>query len=125
MGEVGLPASPAPAAGLTMLSGLALYMRDSGGLQWAWISSGQGTAFTIGALAAILGAILGFGVTAPAAARMAGLAQRLQVAGGAPPAADQAAELAVLQARVGLLTRITALLLVVAAAAMATARYWY
>ena len=78
MGRRRLPAYLGTAAGLTLLSGLALYLRDSGGLQWAWITSSPGLAFTIGALAALLAAVLGLLVAGRAGARAAALGRQIQ-----------------------------------------------
>src|SRR5262245_61236589 len=41
------------AAGLTILAGVLMYWRVSGGLEWDWISSAQGLGLTIGALCGI------------------------------------------------------------------------
>ncbi|MEP6468621.1 MAG: hypothetical protein ABJC24_02520 [Chloroflexota bacterium] len=48
-------------AALTVLSGAALYWRDSNGLQLTWITSPTGLAFTLGGLAAIA-AFVGGGI---------------------------------------------------------------
>jgi hypothetical protein len=46
-------------AALTILSGTALYWRNSNGLDSAWITSPPGLAFTIGGLAAIVAMAIG------------------------------------------------------------------
>src|SRR4029078_727134 len=50
---------------LTVLAGAVLYWRDSGGLQWAWIPSPTGLAYTIGGAAAIASFVLGFILVSP------------------------------------------------------------
>lgn len=111
------------AAGLlTVLSGLALYWLDSGGLQWGWIQSNFGLTLTVGGLAAIVALLLGQFVNAPTAKRIGLVAQSIQKGGG-PPSPAQISELSLLQARLRLFVRIGAVLLVVAVAAMAVARY--
>src|SRR3989475_13332023 len=47
------------AAGLTILSGLALYGRGSAGLQLAWITSGTGLVMALSSVAAILAVVSG------------------------------------------------------------------
>jgi uncharacterized membrane protein len=111
------------AGALTILSGLAMYLRDSGGLQLAWITSGSGLVLTIGGLAGILAGVVGIVAGAPAGSRLAALTQQIQTS-GAPPMAAQIAEIQPLQKRINQVTMWTTLLLIIALAAMATARYF-
>lgn len=107
---------------LNVLAGLLLYWRSSAGLQVAWITSGPGLGFTIGALAAIAGLGVGFSVTRPAVLRMGALGAEIQ-ASGQPPTAEQDAELHEIQDRSALAGRWTLTLVAIALLAMATARY--
>jgi hypothetical protein len=106
------------AAGLTMLSGLLLYWRASGGLQTDWISTGTGVMFTIGGLAAIAAGVFG-GLIGSNGKKLAELGASLE----GPPSPEQAAELGHLQSRGANLGAVNAVLLVIAIIAMATAQY--
>jgi uncharacterized membrane protein len=107
---------------LTIASGVPLYWRDSGHLRWAWIQSGPGLAYSLGAILAIVDAFIGPLVNSPTAARVGVVAQRIQTAGGPPSPAD-VAELTKLQTRLRLASRVGAVLLAIAAATMAVGRY--
>ena len=107
---------------VTVLAGLLLYWRASGGFDTAWISSGPGISFTVGGVAAIVTLALGLAVTKPSIDRMGALGQEIASSGG-PPTPEQAAELQRLQARTVLVGRVSLVLLAVAVVAMAIARY--
>ena len=106
----------------TLLSGIALYWLASGGFSNSWPASGPGTTFGLGAVFAILGATIGVAVSMPAARRLGVLGATIAKSGG-PPSAEQVAELQRLQGRMATATQIVAILLVLATAAMAVARY--
>jgi len=111
------------AAGLvTLLSGLALYWHVSGGLQTAWVHSGTGTFFTIGATLAILAIILGVTVNSPTAKRVGAIMAARSAAGG-PPSSEELGQIQALQIRLARATVAAAVLLVGATMAMAVARY--
>jgi uncharacterized membrane protein len=110
------------AAILTILSGLGLYWHDSAGFSSAWLGSGPGRTFGLGAVLAIVTMILGMSVNAPTAAKLGTLGAAVKAAGG-PPSSDQAAEMQRLQARLGKAAVAAAVLLLLATAAMAVARY--
>ncbi|PYP64521.1 MAG: hypothetical protein DMD37_02180 [Gemmatimonadetes bacterium] len=107
---------------LTIVSGFFLYARVSGGFQQVWVTSPTGRAYGIGALAAILAVIVGAAVNARAGARIGALQKRL-AADSATPSAAEAAQLAGWQTRIERGAWVVAGLLLIAAAAMATARY--
>jgi len=107
---------------LTLLSGLALYWRDSAGTQELWMRSGPGIAFGVGGALAILAAVIGMAVNSPTARRMAALGSTMQ-SGGRPPAPEQAAEMGRLREKLSRASVAVAVLLVLATAAMAVARY--
>ncbi len=107
---------------LTVLAGAGLYWRVSGGLQWAWITSPTGLAFTIGAIAAILSFVLGFVLVAPSVALQTAVANELASSGGEPNA-EQRARLRRADGLMRLATRVDLPLILVAALTMATARY--
>lgn len=110
------------AGGLSALSGLLLYWRDSGGFQWTWMQTGPGIAFGVAGLAGILAFLEGFFVSRPAATRAAAIG-RVVMAAGTPPAPDQAAEIQLLSAKLGKAVYRTAYLMVITLIGMAVARY--
>jgi uncharacterized membrane protein len=107
---------------LTVLSGLALYWRDSGGFHGAWMQTGTGIVFSLGALLGLASVALGMAVSSPVGRRLGVLAAAAQAKGG-PPSAEEAAEMQRLQARLAASSNLVAVLLVLATAAMAVARY--
>ena len=107
---------------LTVLSGAALYWRDSGGLQTAWITSPSGLAFTIGGIAAIIAFVGGMVLIGPSVAEETAVQRELAASGGVPDAGQQA-RLARADARMQLATRVDLPLIVVAALTMAVGRY--
>jgi hypothetical protein len=77
-------------------------------------------AYGVGALAAILAAAVGGGISGSAGRKMLAVVQAI---GSAPPSAEQQAELGRLQDRMAMAARVAAGLLVIAASAMAVGRY--
>lgn len=111
------------AAILTLLSGLALYWRVSGGMQAVWIGSRMGLAFTAGGAAAILAFAFGMLVLRPSMMRIMALGPATQQL---PEGAERTAALAELQRlrqRAGLGGNLVTGLLLFALCAMAVARY--
>ena len=106
---------------LTVIPGFIMYGRLSAGFNHAWVTSRVGLALGAGAVAAILAIVVGLAVNAPAAAKIGAL-QKLTAQGDTPSPA-QATQLAALQLRIERATQLVALLLLVAAGAMAVARY--
>ena len=107
---------------LTVLSGIGLYWRDSGGFKGPWMQSGSGAVFGFGGLVAILVVVIGMTIVSPTTKRMGELAAAMRGSGG-PPSQEQIAEMQTIQARMTRFTRMVAVLLLVAVAAMAVARY--
>jgi hypothetical protein len=86
------------------------------------MSTGPGITYCVGALATLLAAIIGFGINIPAANRMGGLAAAIHSSpDGATSGENQT--LGRLAARIERGTLAVALLLLLAAASMAVARY--
>lgn len=111
------------AAVLTLLSGLGLYWHDSAGFRSAaWLASGPGKVFGLGGALGFVAAIAGMAIGAPAARRLGELSARLQAA-GRPPTPDEQATLAGLQNRLGRMSTVTSVLLLLATLMMAVARY--
>ena len=109
-------------AALTVLAGAALYWRDSGGLQWAWISSPTGVAYTIGGAAAIASFVLGFILVAPSVAEQSAVRNELAASGDAPTQ-SQRERLQHADSLMRLAARVDLPLILVAGLTMATARY--
>jgi uncharacterized membrane protein len=110
------------AMGLTILSGFLMMWRLDVVTHHAWIRTASGKTFLFGALAALIAGIAGGAVAGPANKRLATLGQSVGAAGGRPTA-EQQAEIARLQKRSGVAMRLTVIFLLVAAGAMAVARY--
>jgi len=118
-----MPAWLTAAGVLTILAGLLLYWHDSAGFgSVEWMRSGPGVTFGLGALLAIAGTGFGTAVNAPAARELGAIMARAQAA-GAPPSAADLATVQRLQARLAFGARASAVLLLLAAAAMSVARY--
>jgi hypothetical protein len=107
---------------LTILSGAALYWRDSNGLALAWISSSSGLTFTIGGLAAIVALVGGFVLIGPSVAEQTAVRNELAASGGAPSIA-QTERLERADRRMKLANRIDLPLILLAGLAMAVGRY--
>jgi uncharacterized membrane protein len=106
---------------LTVLSGFAMYGRVAAATNGAWAGTPPGIAYGLGGLAAVLGAVVGMVLGGASARRMAAIGQRITEAGRPTP--EQQAEMERLQGRMVLGSRLTAGLLLLAASAMAVARY--
>lgn len=107
---------------LTILSGLTMYIRLAMLTDGVWASSTTGMVLGIGAVAAIIAGGIGGGVVSGTGKKMMALGGRIQAA-GTPPTEAQRVEMQALQTRMVGAFRVIAVLLVVAVAAMASARY--
>jgi hypothetical protein len=107
---------------LTLLSGSWLYWHASNGFESAYMGSGTGMAQGIGALSAIAAFVLGVFVMRASTLRAVALGA---AAAQAAPAEKEAmmAQIQALRMRAGIAGRVVAVLLLIAAAAMAVARY--
>lgn len=106
----------------TLVSGMWLYQRFYGGIA-GLMASRVGFAFGIGGLAAVLAFLLGITVMRSAMARANGLTEALSAGQTVQERELRMAEIQGLRARGTATGRVVALLLVLAAAAMAVARY--
>jgi uncharacterized membrane protein len=109
-------------AALTVVSGVAMYAVIGVGGFRAWVSSPMGMTLGVGAIAALAAACIGSGVAAPAGRRLQALSSSMATETGTP-SPEHLGEIARVQARLGHASVASAVLLTVAAAAMATARY--
>jgi uncharacterized membrane protein len=107
---------------LTIISGFAMYGRLVSATNGAWAGTPPGIAYGVGGLAAVLAAVLGMAISGSAGRRMTAIGQSIAQA-GRPPSAEQQAEIERLRGRMAIGARTAASLLVVAAGAMAIARY--
>ena len=119
--EGNLSRTLAIAGGSTILLGLGLFAIVSSGFHADWILSRHGLAIALGAAAAIAAGFVG-GTSGRTGQQMVALGNAI-AAGGAPPSAEQLAELERLRARLHGSARITAVLLLVAVLGMSAARY--
>jgi len=108
---------------ITVLSGLWLYWRISGGFDPAWSRSPIGLAYGIGGLLAIVALGIGVGILRPAMMRIATLTG--QAAQVADPAQREAlvAPVPALRGRAVAAGRVVAVLLAITIGCMAVARY--
>lgn len=109
---------------LTVAAGAVLFWQASGGLQWSWLTSGPGIVYSLGAVHGIAVFILGMVMIKPRAERLGALGAAIGAAGGVPTP-GQVAELRKLDGEMTRLGWADFVLLAVALATMATARYWY
>ncbi|MGH7519023.1 MAG: hypothetical protein ACREOC_16420 [Gemmatimonadales bacterium] len=107
----------------TLLSGIWLYWRASAGFHPSYVASRVGLAFGLGGLASLIAYGLGMTVMRPAMLRATTLAQALGSAKTEPEREAQTVEIQRLRARGAAVARLVALLLILAVAAMAVARY--
>lgn len=105
---------------LTCLAGFGLMWTESGG-DSGWYGSRMGIVLSIGSLTALVALGMGFFVQRPTMARMAAIAVAIEQNGGTPTA-EQAAEMPLLQAKMGKVARTAAWLLAITVVCMAVAR---
>ena len=108
---------------VTILSGVPLYLFDSGGLQLRWILSGTGMVYTIGSVITVAVFILGITQLSPRGARLAALGREIENAGG-PPSPAQLAELEKIDGEMNVFEKWDLAMVGIALLTMATARYW-
>ncbi|CAN5582787.1 hypothetical protein BH23CHL7_BH23CHL7_16110 [soil metagenome] len=107
---------------LTILSGAALYWRDSAGLQVNWILSPTGLAFTVGGIAAIAAFVGGMLLIVPSIETEAAVHREL-AAGDGVVTEDQRRRLEWADGRMKLAHRVDMPLLLLAGLTMAVGRY--
>jgi len=110
------------AAIVTIGAGIWLMFLVSGGAPGPWMQSGMGRTIGLGAALAIIAFIFGFLVNMPAGRRLGAISQGVTKRGG-PPNAEESAEMAQIQKRLAMGTTVVAILIGLALAAMAVARY--
>jgi uncharacterized membrane protein len=111
------------AAGLTILSGLRLMWIDSSGFSGSYFDTGMGNTLGIGGAAAIIAAVFNFGVGMPAMRRAGALAASLGASSDAAEKARLAQQVDRLRKRAGIAGTLAISFGILAASAMAIARY--
>ncbi|NLG70453.1 MAG: hypothetical protein GX495_00215 [Chloroflexi bacterium] len=108
---------------LTVLAGGALYIYASGGFNLAWIRTGPGLGFTIGALAGVAAFFIGFFGIGRTSAQMGALSAQIGSSGGSPTP-DQINVLHALGKKLSRAELVDFVMLFISMSTMATARYW-
>lgn len=113
-----------PAVALvTVLSGIDLLRRVSGGFEASYMGSSSGITYSIGGLAALVGFAIGVGIGRPTTLKTLAVGREVAGMADGPEKAARMAELGALRARGQGALRITAALLVVSTICMAIGRY--
>jgi hypothetical protein len=107
---------------LTVLSGLSLYWRNASISAGAFGSSVPGMTYGTGGLAGIIALIVGIIMIGRQAGEMGRIGAAIGQSGG-PPSSEQGQRMGILRARIETGNKVVWVLLLVAAAAMAVARY--
>ena len=118
MGNLKFSNRMSAAAGLTILAGFILYWIDSDGFTSAWMNSGAGRGFGIGAAFALIGFVFGILIGRTTKA-MAQLGAQIQ----GKPSAEQMAQIQSLRKKQATYSNISAATLILAVIFMAIARY--
>lgn len=113
-----LPQFVTAAAVVNLIAGGLLYWRVSGGFRAGWILSPMGMGFTIGAIAALVAAVVAVAYILPTLKGLEAAAH------GDPPPRQPPAGVEALERRLRRASIANVLLLTVAVVTMATARYW-
>ena len=106
---------------MTIAAGFWLYALAASGAP-GWAKSGPAKVYGLGAIFALAAWIMGMTLNVPTAKRLGALNARI-AASGAPPTADEKAQLDALQARLGKLSLGGITLLLLATVSMSVARY--
>jgi|Deesub1362A_J573_1020465.scaffolds.fasta_scaffold01906_3 uncharacterized membrane protein len=105
---------------LTVLSGLILFERVSGGFQGAWMASGTGLVLTVSSLVGLMAFLHATFTLGRSSRRIAELVKEIE-AGDGPPSEAQMQEMMALQGKLARNGRIVSLLLLLVVVGMAAA----
>jgi len=108
--------------GLTVLSGLWMFWHDGTASNGTFYSSNQGITISIGALGGIIALIVGGALVGRSFGQIGKILRAIDAAGG-QPTAEQGAQMTALRAKMATGSKIVLPSLLVAATAMAIARY--
>jgi len=117
-----LPLNLLSAGVVAVLSGFILFRHDSVAGGGAFEGSMPGRVFGVGALLSLIALVIGFAVNLPTVKKINALSIAIQ-GQGTPASAEQQAQMKALQSRLLTAIRVVAVLLLLATAAMAIARY--
>ena len=117
-----LPMNLLGAGLISIIAGFVLYWNDSGGAPGVWAASGMGRMIGAGAVLSLIALAIGLTVNMPTVKKINALSTAIQ-AQGTPASADQQAAMKALQAKLLTAIRIVLVLLLLATASMAVARY--
>jgi hypothetical protein len=106
----------------TVATGFVLYWHDSAGAAGTWGTSPMGRTLGAGALFSLVALAIGITVNIPTVKKINALSTAIQAQGG-PATAEQQAAMKGMQTKLLTAIRITTMLLLIATAAMAIARY--
>jgi len=108
---------------LTAVAGGVLLWFSSGGFNLAWMRTGPGAGFTIGAVAGLVALLVGtFGI-GPISGQLASIGMDI-TASGNEPSPRQVKVMQVLERRLGFVELVDFIMLTISMLTMATARYW-
>lgn len=107
---------------LVLLSGIALYGLADEASGGAFRRSHNGMTFGVGGALALIGGLIGMFYSGPQARRLGEMSQAIRER-GTPPTPEEGATLGAMQARLGGIQRVVAVLLLLATIAMSVARY--
>jgi uncharacterized membrane protein len=110
-------------ATLTVVGGILLIERLSGGFNAAWFGTPHGIIISLGGTLALAAYLVGMFVNRPTVERIATIGKTAAAAGG-PPSPDQVMELQKLRQRLFAAVNITAWLVLAATIAMSVVRYF-
>jgi uncharacterized membrane protein len=108
---------------VTILSGLYLYIYDSGGFRLGWIISGPGTLLTIGSVVGMAVFFVGMLGIKPRGERIGELGMEIGKAGG-PPNPAQLLEMEKLNREMHFFEKLDVAMLTIALLTMTAARFW-
>jgi uncharacterized membrane protein len=108
---------------LTVIGGILLIERLSGGFTAGWFGTPHGIVISTGAVFAIIAFFIGIFVNKPSVERMTAIGKAAAEKGG-PPSPEQMAEIQKLRARLFSAVNVTAILVLLAAISMSIARYF-
>ena len=107
----------------TVIAGILLIERISGGFQAEWFGTPHGIIVSIGGTSALIGYVIGITVNLPAIIRMAAIGKSI-AASGTPPSPEQLQELQKIRNKLFTATNIIAIFLLIALINMSIVRYF-
>ncbi len=119
----GLHTYMASIGGLTVVTGIYLFWRFTGGFDPAISASHAGRAFGLGALTGLIALILGGSMVGASVKKLAAIAARMPSLPEGPERAAAVARMTALRGRIATFSRVVLALLVISMAAMALGHY--